>query len=186
MLWIFGSFLVTPCALTSCHVISNQGSTIRALGYSRYVTGRRSRDENQAVRFGQSAENHSWSRDTQPSRGVSGELARGCKRWRPQAPGRRYGKKKSSLWVYVSPPISHTPHKHQPDYVSAFICITAIQYKNAKLIRLIQTKYLSSLVGWGYWIAMAMKELPIFLKAAMPSMYSIAPADWAGKLFCLY
>ena len=50
MTWIFGSFLVTPCALTSCHVvISKQGSTIRALGYNRCVTGRRPRDENHAV-----------------------------------------------------------------------------------------------------------------------------------------
>ena len=36
----------------------------------------------------------------QPIRGVSDELARGCKRWHPLAPGRRYGKKKSSLWIY--------------------------------------------------------------------------------------
>ena len=31
-------------------------------------------------------------------RGVSDELARGCKHWHPLAPGSRYGKKKSSLW----------------------------------------------------------------------------------------
>ena len=54
MPWIFGSFQVTPCALTSCHVvISKQGSTIRALGWNRCVTGRRPRDENHAVRFRQ-------------------------------------------------------------------------------------------------------------------------------------
>ena len=29
-----------------------------------------------------------------------------CKRWHPLAPGRIYGKKKSSLWVYVPPSIS--------------------------------------------------------------------------------
>ena len=39
-------------------------------------------------------------------RGVSDELARGSKRWHPLASRRRYGKKKSSLWVYVSPSIS--------------------------------------------------------------------------------
>ena len=53
---------------------------IRALRSNRCVTGRRSRDENHAVRFRQSAENRSRARDTQPTRGVSGELARGCKR----------------------------------------------------------------------------------------------------------
>ena len=32
MIWIFGSFLVTPCALTSCHVvISKQGSVSEQL-----------------------------------------------------------------------------------------------------------------------------------------------------------
>ena len=51
MPWIFGSFLVNPCALTSCHVvIRKQDSTIRALGYNRYVT-RSTRDKNHAVRF---------------------------------------------------------------------------------------------------------------------------------------
>ena len=71
MPWIFGSFLVTPCALTSCHIlISKQedDSTIRALGYDRCVTGRRPRDENHAVRFRQRAENRSRMWDTQPTR----------------------------------------------------------------------------------------------------------------------
>ena len=54
MPWIFGLFLVTICALRSCHiVISKQDSTIRALGYNRCITGRRPCDENHAVRFGQ-------------------------------------------------------------------------------------------------------------------------------------
>ena len=113
MPWIFGSFLVTPCALTSCHVVINKmDSTIRALRSNRCVTGRRPRDDNYAVRFRQSAENCSLARDSQPIRGVSDKLARGCKRWHSLAPGRRYVKKKSSLRVYVSPPISHTPQKH--------------------------------------------------------------------------
>ena len=60
MPWIFGSFLVTPGALTSCHiVISKQNSTIRALGYNRCVTGRRPRDEKHVVRIRQSVENRS-------------------------------------------------------------------------------------------------------------------------------
>ena len=105
MPWIFGSFLVTQCALTSCHiVISKQGSTIRALGSNRCLTGRRPRDKNHAVRFRRSAENRSQTRDTQPIRGVSDELASVCKSWHLLALGRRYEKKKSSLWLYVSPP----------------------------------------------------------------------------------
>ena len=69
MPWIFGSFLVTPCALTSCHVvISKQDSSIRALRSCRCVTRRRSRDENHVVCFRQSAENRSRALDTQPIR----------------------------------------------------------------------------------------------------------------------
>ena len=81
MPWIFGSFLVTPVCLASCHIlISKQDSMIWALRSNRCVIGRRSHDENHAVRFRQSAESHSRARDTQPSRGVSDEPARGCKR----------------------------------------------------------------------------------------------------------
>ena len=70
MPWIFGSFLVTPCALTSCHVvISKQDSTVGEDGYNRCVIGRTPRDENHAVRFRQSAENRSRAKDTQPKRG---------------------------------------------------------------------------------------------------------------------
>ena len=55
MPWIFGSFLVTPCALTSCHImISRLDSTIRAHRLNRCVTGRRQRDKNHVVRFRQS------------------------------------------------------------------------------------------------------------------------------------
>ena len=71
MTWIFGSFLVIPCALASCHIlISKQedDTTIWALGYNRCVTGRRPRDENHVVRFGQSAENRSRALDTQSTR----------------------------------------------------------------------------------------------------------------------
>ena len=105
MPWIFGSFLVTPCVLTSGHVvISKQGSTIRAVGYNWCITGRRQRDENHTVKFRQSAENRSRARNTQPIRVVSA-----CKVVQALAllaPGRRYRKKKSSLWLYVSPSIS--------------------------------------------------------------------------------
>ena len=77
MPWIFDSFLVTPCALTSCHVvISKQDSTIRAVGYNRSVTGRRHNDENHAVRFRESQSSVGHAAD----QSVSDELARCCKR----------------------------------------------------------------------------------------------------------
>ena len=72
-------------------------SAIGALTYNRCLTGRRSRDENYVVRFKQSAENCSQARDMQTIRGVSDKLARGCKHRHHLTPGRRYGKKKSSL-----------------------------------------------------------------------------------------
>ena len=34
MTWIFGSFLVTPCALTSCHVVSSKQGYDNASGQS--------------------------------------------------------------------------------------------------------------------------------------------------------
>ena len=98
MPWISSSFLLTPFALTSCHVvISEQGSTIRAIGYNRCVTGRRPRDENHAVRFRQSAENRCRVRDTQPISSSLTSLEGGANRWHSLAPGRRYGKKRSYL-----------------------------------------------------------------------------------------
>ena len=111
MVWIFSSILVNPCALASCHVlISKQenDSTIRALRYNRYVTGRRPRDENHAVRFRQCAENRSRSRDTQPARGVSDELSRWCKRCHPWLLEEDMARK-SSLSVYISlyPSLTH-------------------------------------------------------------------------------
>ena len=99
MPWIFGSFLVTPCALVNCHILISKQENDGVSGHSGRsggVTGRGSCDENHEVRFRQSAENRSRARDTQLSRGVY-ELARGCKHWHPLAPGRRYGKKKFSL-----------------------------------------------------------------------------------------
>ena len=104
MPWIFGSFLVTPYALTRCHVvICNQGSTIRTLGYNRCVTGRRPRDENYAVRFRQSAEN--WSRpwDTQPTRSSLTSLQGGASvgtAWK------KIWEEVLSLSIYISSSIS--------------------------------------------------------------------------------
>ena len=89
----FGSFLVTPCILTGCPaVMSKQGydSMIRAVDYNRYVTGGRPHDENHTVSFRQSAENRSRTRGTQPIRGISDELERGCHRCH------------ICLWLYMS------------------------------------------------------------------------------------
>ena len=55
-------FRFVPSDHVCCHAeMSKQGydSTTRAVGYNRCVTGRRPRDENHVVRFGQRAENHS-------------------------------------------------------------------------------------------------------------------------------
>ena len=109
MTWIFGSFLVTPCALASCHVvISKQGDDIgvRAVRSNRCVTGRRPRYKH-VVRFRQSAENRESSEghaaDQRVMLSLTMRLARTCKRWLP--PGTRkktWDKNKYSLWVYGS------------------------------------------------------------------------------------
>ena len=110
MPWIFGSFLVTPCALTSCHVvISKQGydCSNRILGYNRCVTGRIPRDENHAVRFRQSGENRSWARDAQLIRGVSDELASGCKCWHPWLLEEDTGRSPLSEYMSLHPSLTH-------------------------------------------------------------------------------
>ena len=111
MLWIFGSFQVTSCALTSSYiVIGKQGSTIRTVEYNKSVTGRRSCVENHAVRCEQSAENLSRARDTLPSRGFEPSDDTACKGVQAVAPSgsrkKGWDKKKSPLGVYVSPSIS--------------------------------------------------------------------------------
>ena len=106
MTWIFGSFLVTPCALTSCHAVmskqgydstSGQSGTTGVLQEGDHVmrTTRSDLDSVQRIAV---------ERGTRSRSDVS-RLARWCKRWHPLASGRRYGKK-SSLRVYVSPSIS--------------------------------------------------------------------------------
>ena len=101
-------------------------SAIRALVYSRCVMWRRSRDENHAVRFRHNAENRSRAWDMQPTRGVSDELARVCKRWHPLTPERRYGKKKFSLWdmsikLYLKKQQTVCPLKNKMKRVCLFI-----------------------------------------------------------------
>ena len=109
MPWIFGSFLVTPCALTSCHVISKQGSTIRALGYNRCVTGRRAHDENHVGRFRQSAKNRSRTWDTQLIRLSLTSLQGGASIGTPWLPVEDMGRRSPfSEYIYLSTHLSHT------------------------------------------------------------------------------
>ena len=64
----------------------------RALGYNRGVTGRKPRDENHAVRFGQSAENGSRAWDTQLIRSSLTSLQGGASvgtPWLPEEDMRR-------------------------------------------------------------------------------------------------
>ena len=96
MTWIIGSFLVTSGALT--RILQH----VRALRSNRKeITWWEPRDQIWTeCRESESSEGHAADQV------VSDEIPRGCKRWHPLAPGRWYGKKKSSLWVYVSPSIS--------------------------------------------------------------------------------
>ena len=106
MTWIFSSFLVTLCALTSCHiVISKQGddSTSRQLGPHRCITGRRPRDEKHTVRFRDRIGVERGTRSRAEALGSQTlRLARGCKYWHLLAPGRRYGTRRNPLPEYMS------------------------------------------------------------------------------------
>ena len=104
MTWILASFLVTPCALTSCYVLISkqgmeecQGSPVQLVCNRKVTTWY----ENHAVRFKQSR-----VRDTQPIRGVRSSLtiqfARWCKRWSLLAPWRRFETRRSPLSEYMS------------------------------------------------------------------------------------
>ena len=110
MTWIFGSFLVTPWALTSCHVvIRKQGwQCIGKVRSSNCITGRRPRD----VRTTRSDLDRvqritSRARDRQPIRlisDVSDDTAwkKGCKRWHSLVPRRRYGTRRSPPSEYMT------------------------------------------------------------------------------------
>ena len=115
--WILGSYVVILCVLTSCHiVISKQGDgSDGVVRSSRCVTGRRPRD----MRItwldldSQSSQNRKSRKRyvaDQKRYVVSDDIA--CKGIQAlAAPGYRKKireKKKSPLWVYVSPSISQT------------------------------------------------------------------------------
>ena len=100
--------------------------------YNRCVTGRRTRDENHVVRFRESAENRSRAWNTQPIRSSLMSL-QGVQALAPLGPGRRYGKKKSSLRVYVSQAISHT--QTETSTFSRIKCERYILMKKKRFIR---------------------------------------------------
>ena len=114
MTWIFGLFRVTPCALTSCHImISKQGRMIGAFRYNRCITGRRPRDENHPVRFRQSAENRSRAKDLQPIRSSLMSLQGGASVGTP-CPLEEDMERRSPFSGYMSLHPSYTPQKYQP------------------------------------------------------------------------
>ena len=83
MTWIFGSFLVTPCAVRLWLV--NRGMTARHGNRVQHV---RPRDENHAGKF---RGRESGVKLGTCSRAETPRLERGCKRWPPLAPRKRYG-----------------------------------------------------------------------------------------------
>ena len=128
MLWIFGSFLVTPCALTSCHVvISKQDSMIRALRYNRCVTGRRPCDENHVVRFGQSAENHSRVWETQSIRLSLTSLQGGASIVNPWLLEEDMERSPPSEYMALHPSITHhrniNPFENKVRYIFIKKCV---------------------------------------------------------------
>ena len=164
--WIFGSFQVTQCALTSCHVvISKQDCTTRELRSNRCVTGRRWHDENHAVRFRQSAENCSRARDTQPIRGV---LA--CKWVQALAPPGSWKKiweEVLSLSICLSIHLSHTT---ETSTFSRIKCERFIFIKKCIRSCIEVRHYL--------WLCSAYICICMWVyNTEMQSVYSIAPSD---------
>ena len=82
MTWIFSSFLVTPCALASCHILISKQQCDQGTRVQQVCN----RNENHAVRFRQSAQNRSRAWDTQPIRCIRGSLTMACKRVQVLAP----------------------------------------------------------------------------------------------------
>ena len=91
--------------LSRCDLWTGGWQCVGAVRSNRCVTGRRPHD-NYAVRFRQRQRIRSRARGTQLIRGVRSSLmtwlARGCKRWHPLAPRRRYGTRRSPLSEYIS------------------------------------------------------------------------------------
>ena len=78
MTWILGSFLVTPCALASCHILISKQEDDSASGHSGRTGVYQEGDH--AVRFRQSAENRESCQGHAVDQVVTDELAMGCKR----------------------------------------------------------------------------------------------------------
>ena len=105
---------MTPCALTSCHVvISKQGVAVCWDRPVEQVCNRKETAlyENHASRFRQSVPSESrvkpgiGSRSEALVSSLTIRLARRCKHWHPLAPGRRYGSR-TYLSEYMSPHLS--------------------------------------------------------------------------------
>ena len=118
--WIFGSFLVTSCALTSSHVlISKQenGSLLEKSGPTcMYPEGDHVINMRSDLKRVQRIE--SLARDTQPIRGVSSSLmirlVRGCKHWHPWLPEEGMGQEEVpslsiSLHIILKPTTNWVP-----------------------------------------------------------------------------
>ena len=105
MTWIFGSFLVTLCALTSCHVvISKQGNG------SGSGQGRQVQQEGDHVITTWSDLDRGRELGVKPGNAANQRVrlslmiwfAWGCKCWYPLVPRRRYGTRRSPLSEYMS------------------------------------------------------------------------------------
>ena len=109
MTWIFGSFQVTLCALTSCHVwLVNKGMAAYRGSQGQQVRNRKEATwyENHAVRFRQ-------SRKLRVERGIRSRSEALGRLWRygfqvgasfgtPWLPKEDMGQEVPTLWVYIS------------------------------------------------------------------------------------
>ena len=110
MTWIFGSFLVTPCALTSGQVVISKqvdGTVSGPAGRAgvqpegdHVIWEPRSQILPKCRELG--VEPGIGSRSEASRMSLMIWLVRGCKRWHPLAPGRRLGPRRSPLSEYMS------------------------------------------------------------------------------------
>ena len=110
MIWIFGSFLVTRCALISCHVViskqqPDQDTWVQQVCNWIGDTDEWLRAEKPVVE--EEEKQLSERRDTS-CKGAEWSVSEELEAERDLAPGRSIGKKKSSPWVCLSTHLSHT------------------------------------------------------------------------------
>ena len=112
MPWIFGSFLVTPCALASCPILigkqqRDQGTRVQQVFNRKETTWTSRSDFDRMQRIVVERGTRSW-----PEASLTG-LEGGASVSTPWLLGEDMGRR-NPLSEYMSPPISHTPQKHQP------------------------------------------------------------------------